>query len=207
MKKILMSLALVGFALVTNANEVVTATIHDGVESPNVKAKMEQQKSTLFTEANATYEAQQAMNHAAVLDSHRRLILNYLEQLRTCYNQKDSMCLEKFLCNDDDMLIISKQEIRKHMATGNVDKKTIYITYTNREYLDYLKKIFSKNKRIRVTYDEIQITPLHPMKANIYSVTLHQTIQTDSYHNDYYLFLLWDFQDETKPRILELRTF
>lgn len=200
MKKILMSLALVGFALVTNANEVVTATIHDGVESPNVKAKMEQQKFTLFTEANATYEAQQAMNHAAVLDSHRRLILNYLEQLRTCYNQKDSSHLESIL--SDDMLIISKQE--RKTADG-VDKKTV--VYTKREYLDRWKTLFSKTQQIRVTYDEIEIMPLHPMKADIYSVTLHQTIQTDSYHNDYYLFLLWDFQDETKPRILELRTF
>lgn len=204
MKKILMSLALVGFALVTNANEVVTATIHDGVESPNVKAKMEQQKSTLFTEANATYEAQQAMNHAAVIDSHRQLILNYLEQLRTCYNLKDSRHLESIL--SDDMLIISKQEIIKHMATGNVDKKTIYITRTKSEYQDYLKKIFSKNKRIRVTYDEIEIMPLHPMKADIYGVTLHQTTQTDSFYNDYYLFLLWDFQDETNPQIREFRT-
>lgn len=199
MKKILMSLALAGFALVTNANEVVTATIHDGVEYPNVKAKMEQQKSTLFTEANATYEAQQAMNHAAVLDSHRRLILNYLEQLRTCYNQKDSMCLEAIL--SDDMLIILKQE--RKTADG-VDKKTV--VYTKREYLDRWKTLFSKTQQIRVTYDEIEIMPLHPMKADIYGVTLHQTTQTDSFYNDYYLFLLWDFQDETNPQIREFRT-
>lgn len=199
MKKILMSLALVGFALVTNANEVVTATIHDGVEYPNAKAKMEQQKSTLFTEANATYEAQQAMIHAAVIDSHRQLILNYLKQLCTCYNQKDSMRLEAIL--SDDMLIISKQE--RKTADG-VDKKTV--VYTKREYLDRWKTLFSKTQQIRVTYDEIEIMPLHPMKADIYGVTLHQTTQTDSFYNDYYLFLLWDFQDETNPQIREFRT-
>ena len=53
---------------------------------------------------------------------------------------------------------------------------------------------------IRVTFDEIEVMR-HPVNADFYGVTLHQGYSSDRYHDDGYLFLLWDFRDEAHPQI------
>lgn len=285
-----MLLSLVGFAISANAGDVVTVTISDGVEDPSVKAKMERQISTLFTEANAAHEAQRAMNYASLgvsdevqtslamlwdnspfvcLDTEiverclstssgyqvrnlplqlveaeegddyqeavvnfdargnmtsfrlaistnlymnviksnielvdlrrRQLILDYVEQFRTAYNQKDSEFLEAIF-SDDALIITGKVITRKTRDGIKLPDKIEYTKHTKRDYLDRLKTIFSKNKQIRVTFDEIEVM-LHPIDADVYGVTLHQGYTADNYHDDGYLFLLWDFKDETHPQI------
>lgn len=286
-----MLIVLAGFALVTNAGDVVTVTISDGVENPNLKAKMERLMSTLFTEANAAREAQRAMNYASLgvnddvktslsmlwdnspfvcLDTEivehcistssgyqvrnlplqlveeeegddyqeavvsfdkqgnmtnfqlaistnlymnviksnlevgdlrrRQLILDYVEQFRTAYNQKDLNFLEKIF--SDDALIITGNVSKPHTTKDGVKvpEKIEYTKHTKRQYLDRLKTIFGRNKKIHVTFDEIEVM-LHPLDADVYGVTLHQGYSSDNYHDDGYLFLLWDFMDETQPRI------
>ena len=66
--------------------------------------------------------------------------------------------------------------------------------------MDRLSAIFAANKQIRVTFDEIEVM-LHPIDADVYGVTLHQGYTSDNYHDDGYLFLLWDFRDEAHPKI------
>ena len=41
----------------------------------------------------------------------------------------------------------------------------------------------------------------HPTKDGIYGVTLRQGYKSDSYADDGWLFLLWDFRDKSMPRI------
>ena len=41
----------------------------------------------------------------------------------------------------------------------------------------------------------------HPGHKDFYGVTLHQGYSSDRYHDDGYLFLLWDFRNEDCPQI------
>ena len=63
-----------------------------------------------------------------------------------------------------------------------------------------LSRIFNNNKQIRVTFDEIEVMR-HPVNVDFYGVTLHQGYTSDNYHDDGYLFLLWDFRNEQQPQI------
>ena len=129
----------------------------------------------------------------------RQLILDYVEQFRTAYNQKDIDFLEAVY--SDDALIITGKVIKRKPVDGIVMPDKIEYSQQNKKtYLNYLAKIFNSNKQIRVQFDEVEVMR-HGVSPDIYGVTLHQSWTTDTYHDDGYLFLLWDFRDETHPQI------
>ena len=129
----------------------------------------------------------------------RQLILDYVEQFRTAYNQKNMDFLEAIF--SDDALIITGKVIRRQTREGiRLPDKIEYTKHTKKQYLDRLSAIFNANKQIRVTFDDIEVM-LHPIDADVYGVTLHQGYTSDNYHDDGYLFLLWDFRDESHPKI------
>lgn len=129
----------------------------------------------------------------------RQLILDYVEQFRTAYNQKNKEFLEAIF--SEDALIITGKVIKRQTREGiRLPDKIEYTKHTKKQYLDKLSAIFAANKKIRVTFDEIEVM-LHPIDADVYGVTLHQGYTSDNYHDDGYLFLLWDFRDETHPKI------
>ena len=131
----------------------------------------------------------------------RQLILNYVEQFRNAYNLKDLDFLNQVF--SDDALIITgkvitptKSEISK--ASG---QKVVYNQQTKKEYLTNLEnKVFKKNKRINVIFDEIKVVR-HPAKREFYGVTLKQGWTSDNYSDEGWLFLLWDFTDPNAPKI------
>ena len=63
-----------------------------------------------------------------------------------------------------------------------------------------LEVVFNNNKYINVTFDQIKVL-MHRNDSDVYGVTLHQGYTSDKYHDDGYLFLLWDFRDEAHPQI------
>lgn len=129
----------------------------------------------------------------------RQLILDYVEQFRTAYNQKDIDFLEAVY--SDDALIITGKVIKRKPVDGIVMPDRIEYSQQNKKtYLNNLAKIFNSNKQIRVQFDEVEVMR-HGVSPDIYGVTLHQSWTTDTYHDDGYLFLLWDFRDETHPQI------
>ena len=129
----------------------------------------------------------------------RQLILDYVERFRTAYNQKDLDFLEQVF--SDDALIITGKVITRKSSDGiKLPDKIAYKKYTKQEYLAQLKVSFRNKSYIRVTFDEIMVKR-HPTMADFYGVTLHQGYSSSNYHDDGYLFLLWDFQDESHPQI------
>ena len=129
----------------------------------------------------------------------RELILDYVEQFRTSYNQKDIKFLEAVF--SDDALIITGKVIKRKTGDGiPLPDKITYTKQTKTQYLTNLRAAFGKNKSIRVTFDEIEVMR-HPVNQDFYGVTLHQGWTSDKYHDDGYVFLLWDFRDEAKPQI------
>lgn len=129
----------------------------------------------------------------------RQLILDFVEQFRTSYNQKDLNFLEQVF--SEDALIITGRVIKRKSNDGiPLPDKVIYNKQSKTQYLNNLKNTFSRNKSIRVTFDEIEVMR-HPTNVDFYGVTLHQGWTSDRYHDDGYLFLLWDFRDEQHPQI------
>lgn len=130
----------------------------------------------------------------------RQLILDYVEQFRTSYNTKDLKFLEQVF--SDDALIITGKVIKSKPSDGTFlpQEKITYRKYNKQEYLTHLKASFAAKSWIKVTFDEIEVMR-HPTNKDFYGVTLHQGYSSSNYHDDGYLFLLWDFTDENNPQI------
>lgn len=128
----------------------------------------------------------------------RQLILDYVEQFRTAYNQKDINFLNQVY--SDDALIITGKVITTKHAEGFTSQKVQYNKQSKQQYINNLRGIFKRNSYIKVTFDEIEVMR-HPVNPNFYGVTLLQGWTSGSYHDDGYLFLLWDFTDENAPQI------
>lgn len=128
----------------------------------------------------------------------RQLILDYVEQFRTSYNQKDIQFLTQVF--SDDALIITGKVIKQSKDGIPMPDKIVYKKQGKQEYLSNLRHVFAANKQIRVTFDEIEVMR-HPVNKDFYGVTLHQGYSSDRYHDDGYVFLLWDFRNEDAPQI------
>ncbi len=128
----------------------------------------------------------------------RQLILDYVERFRTAYNQKDLPFLQQVF--SDDALIITGKVIKQSKDGIPLPDKILYKKQTKQEYLTNLKRVFAVTKYIKVTFDEIEVMR-HPVNKDFYGVTLHQGYTSDRYHDDGYLFLLWDFRNEDAPQI------
>ena len=128
----------------------------------------------------------------------RQLILDYVEQYRTAYNQKDINFLNQVF--SDDALIITGKVIQQKHAEGFSTPKIQYNKQTKEQYIKNLRGVFARNSYIKVTFDEIEVMR-HPVNPNFYGVTLLQGWTSGKYHDDGYLFLLWDFTNESAPQI------
>jgi hypothetical protein len=86
----------------------------------------------------------------------RQLILDYVEQFRTAYNQKDLDFLEAVF--SDDALIITGTVIKQKSSDGiALPDKIKYDKHTKQEYINRLRGIFAKNSYIKVSFDEIKV--------------------------------------------------
>lgn len=128
----------------------------------------------------------------------RQMILDYVEQFRTAYNQKDINFLNQVF--SDDALIITGRVITQKHSEGFSSQKIVYNKQNKQQYLTNLSRVFKTASYIKVTFDEVEVMR-HPVNANFYGVTLHQGYTSNRYHDDGYLFLLWDFTDEAHPQI------
>ena len=128
----------------------------------------------------------------------RQMILNYVEQFRTSYNQKDLHFLNQVF--SDDALIITGKVITQKHPEGFVTQKIRYNKQNKQQYLNNLKRVFKVTKYIHVSFDDIEVMR-HPTNPNIYGVTLHQGWTSNTYHDEGYVFLLWDFRNEDAPEI------
>lgn len=129
----------------------------------------------------------------------RQMILDYVERFRTAYNQKDIAFLDQVF--SDDALIITGRVVKQKRQDGfALPDRIEYNKQSKQQYISRLSTVFRNNRRINVTFDDIKVMR-HPANVDFYGVTLHQGYTSDRYHDDGYLFLLWDFQNENAPQI------
>ena len=101
----------------------------------------------------------------------RQMILDYVEQFRTAYNQKDIDFLK--MVYSEDALIITGRVITQKQPEGYVTQKIKYNKQTKQQYLKNLTRVFNTTQYVRVTFDDIEVMR-HPTNPNFYGVTLHQ---------------------------------
>lgn len=131
----------------------------------------------------------------------RKNILGYVEQFRTAYNQKDIEFLDQVF--SDDTLIITGKVIKTKKSDYNIipQNKVIKVTQSKQEYLNNLKdRVFKYNSFITVNFEDIKIFR-HPTRKYFYGVSLFQKYRSQTYNDNGFLFLLWDFRDEDHPQI------
>lgn len=136
---------------------------------------------------------------------YREMILDFTERFRTAYNEHNINFLDAIF--SDDALIITGKVIERKTPDGiRLPDEVIYKKQTKNQYLTNLRRIFNndKNNLIRVIFDDIKVVrhvnPA-PEYNRCYGVTLHQSYKSGTYSDEGYLFLLWDFTDENKPKI------
>lgn len=148
--------------------------------------------------ANNLYTAVLKENKEITDFRRRQLILDYVEQFRTAYNTKDLAFLNQVF--SDDALIITGKVVKQSKDNIQLPDKIVYSKKNKAQYIAALSRVFKTNSYIRVTFDEIKVMR-HPANRDFYGVTLHQGYTASNYHDDGYLFLLWDFTDESAPKI------
>ena len=129
---------------------------------------------------------------------YRELILNYVEQFRTAYNNKDINFLDGIF--SEDALIVTGKVIKRVKAEIGLVTDVEYTHQGKQRYLQNLKKTFAANSYINVKFDDIRIRR-HGSKPNYYGVTLIQEWNSANYSDKGILFLVWDFSNEDAPKI------
>lgn len=132
----------------------------------------------------------------------RREILKWVEDFRSYYNEKNIKSLNQIF--SDDALIITGSVVTQRKRSGDMgvqyEESVKYKVQNKEEYLSNLSRVFRNNAKINVAFDHISVMR-HGAKPNIYGVTLHQSWKSGSYHDEGWLFLLWDFNDPDHPQI------
>ena len=131
----------------------------------------------------------------------RQMILDYVEQFRTAYNRKDIDFLEMVF--SDDALIITGTVIQRKKGdhAALLKNTVVYEEKTKAQYLEKLRtRVFPNAKYIQVNFSDIQVSK-HPSVDGYYGVMLRQGYESSNYHDDGYLFMIWDFRDESHPQI------
>lgn len=130
----------------------------------------------------------------------RREIIKFVEEYFGYYEAKDINAIEDIF--SDNALIITGCVVKTEKA-GDMVRAEAQVRYKRQnksQYIDNLRKSFLKNKYIKIDIEDIKVNR-SGSKPQFYGVTLRQKYYSDTYSDDGYVFLLWDFTNEIKPKI------
>lgn len=140
----------------------------------------------------------------------RREILKFVEDFRSYYVEKNVTALDEIF--SDDALIITGRVIQtmgKSQVDGvsqQVKEKVVFSKQSKPQYISNLKTLFKSTEYINVDFSEIELLR-HGSNPNIYGVRLRQKWNSQRYGGSQYsddgcVFLLWDFSNQTEPKVL-----
>lgn len=142
----------------------------------------------------------------------KMLLLSFCDRFRTYYNTKNIQGLEKIF--SDNALIITGNVTTVKAPEGGMTSKVTYNKQSKTEYLSNLRRAFARNKYIEVKFSEIGVeggcgtVTRSATNKNMYGVRLKQEWRSSNYNDDGYVFLLWEFdKDSKKDPIIHVRTW
>jgi len=177
----------------------------------------------VFMSLNSTEMRPFMESAVGVTDLSRRMeILSFVEKFRMYYVEKNINELEKIFA--DDALIITGTVIKQQTMPSMLETPELKVKYRKEDKKQYINRlanhIFKNNKYIEVKFDKISVLKCGADgKENFYGVTLHQdwstiryndtkaTADRPSYHDEGWLFLLWEFHDDGTPPVIHVRTW
>jgi hypothetical protein len=210
-----------GTMMVRNIPLIITPEDHGFGYGDYQAAVVEFDRTGRITDFRLSISAQMAedMEHcgSTVEQEKRAIILKYVEQFRTAYNQKDADLIEKMF-SDDALIITGKVVTVRNVEQGSFSQKVQYNKQSKQQYIANLRKAFARNKWIQVEftnigYDDIDdiggcggITrsKIDPTK---YGVRLRQEWKSENYNDEGYLFLLWEFPEDGRSPVIHVRTW
>jgi hypothetical protein len=160
---------------------------------------------------NYDYEKMISEGNSTIDSLTRGLILDFLEQFRMAYNNKDLDLLQKVY--SDEALIIVGTVLKEKGQTDDFSKMTLLtpskvklVQQTKTEYLEGLKKnAFKKNSFLNVRFEDIQVIQ-HEKIPEIYGITCKQLWNSATYSDKGFLFLMMDFRNNQEP-IIHVRSW
>lgn len=158
-------------------------------------------------------ESMENYNEVADLEN-QAIITKWVQHFYTAYYEKDIDFLNKVF--SDDALIITGNVIKIKTPETGIVEKVSFKKQTKTQYLRNLQRTFIRNKEIRVNFQLLDnpeggkgkfIT--HRKGKNgrdFYGVRLRQEWKSDRYHDEGYVFLLWEFPENSDP-VIHVRTW
>lgn len=127
----------------------------------------------------------------------RQVILDFIEQFRTAFIQKDIKFIEQIFSDEfscDVGEIVTPQHDSATARTRNNNKQT------KEQFVSNLRRAFMRVETINVDIDNIEIMR-HPVNPKFYGVTIKLGWSSTTYHDEGYFFQLWDFTNDSSPQI------
>jgi hypothetical protein len=134
-------------------------------------------------------------------------LIRFMEDYKTAYSLKRQDYLEAIF--DENALIIVGNVVQrfnepiekvKGMYSNLTNEQVEYIVLSKSEYMDRLKRVFSRNEFINIRFEENQVRKTQK-NDKIYGIQIAQYYYSSTYADKGYLFLMIDMADTTKPRI------
>ena len=157
---------------------------------------------------------------SVVSQEREMIVMRYVEQFRTAYNQKDLQTISNFFA--DDARIITGNVIMKKMRNMDENEKAQFLVkyteQTKTQYIANLRRNFARNKWIDVQFKQIGPNGFPGKGCNqgismskdgkFYGVRLEQTWRSSGgYKDEGYLFLMWEFFDDGKEPVVHVRAW
>lgn len=166
-------------------------------------------KNGQITGVRLSLENQQSMDKimkegSVVTDERqRREILKWVEDFRSYYNERNIKALNQIFSEDALIItgsIVTPQKLKGSDIRMDEQAQVRYTKQTKEQYISKLGKIFNSVRYINVGFDNITIER-NGAHGDIYGVMLKQDWKTSGYCDNGWVFLLWDFSEEDKPKI------
>lgn len=147
------------------------------------------------------------VEYTAKVDSaHLEEIRDFVETFRIAYKNKDIDFIEKAF--SEHAIIITGKDKGLSIKTANevpvpeVSESSRYKfdKQSKEQYINKLKRVFDKNKRINVEFSDIEVQRHHEF-GFLYGVTLKQMWYSDVYSDTGWVFLLIKFRQDEEPLI------
>lgn len=156
---------------------------------------------------------------SVVSQEREMIVMRYVEEFRTAYNQKDLATIKKLFA--DDARIITGSVVMKKMRGMDENQKAQFIVkyteQTKEQYIANLRRAFMRNKWIDVKFKQIGPDgfPSAGCKQGIsmskdgkfYGVRLQQSWKSSNYSDEGYLFLMWEFFDDGRSPVIHVRAW
>lgn len=156
---------------------------------------------------------------SVVSQEREMIVMKYVEQFRTAYNQKDLETIKKLFA-DDARIITGSVVARKMQGMDESQKEQFKVRYTEQtkeQYISNLRRAFMRNKWIDVKFKQIGPDgfPSKGCKQGIsmskdgryYGVRLQQSWKSSNYSDEGYLFLMWQFFDDGRSPVIHVRAW